>query len=75
VIRLIALCRVAPHRGYVVEPCNSPQKFPHPAVVIDRYLTGETLIEAYWKSVYGLGEGVFVGEPLAAPVRDAKRQE
>ncbi|MCP2937667.1 hypothetical protein NK983_33720, partial [Salmonella enterica subsp. enterica serovar Typhimurium] len=28
---------------------------------------GETLIEAYWKSVAWPGEGVFVGEPLARP--------
>jgi uncharacterized protein (TIGR03790 family) len=53
--------------GTVVEPCNIPQKFPHPAVVIAHYLGGETLIEAYWKSVAMPGQGVFVGEPLAAP--------
>jgi len=53
--------------GTVVEPCAFPQKFPHPAVVIDRYTRGETLIEAYWKSVAWPGQGVFVGEPLAAP--------
>jgi uncharacterized protein (TIGR03790 family) len=55
--------------GAVVEPCNFPQKFPHPAVVIGRYLRGETLIEAYWKSVAWPGQGVFIGEPLAAPYR------
>ncbi|MGB5600964.1 MAG: TIGR03790 family protein [Gammaproteobacteria bacterium] len=53
--------------GTVVEPCAFPQKFPHPAVVIDRYTRGETLIEAYWKSVAWPGQGLFVGEPLAAP--------
>lgn len=53
--------------GTVVEPCNLPQKFPHPAVAIGHYLAGETLIEAYWKSVRMPGQGVFVGEPLAAP--------
>ena len=53
--------------GAVTEPCNYPQKFPHPGVVISQYLTGETLIEAYWKSVAWPGEGVFIGEPLAAP--------
>lgn len=53
--------------GAVTEPCNYPQKFPHPGVVINRYLAGETLIEAYWKSVAWPGEGVFIGEPLAAP--------
>lgn len=55
--------------GTVVEPCNFPQKFSNPAVVIARYLHGETLIEAYWKSVAWPGQGVFVGEPLAAPFR------
>ncbi len=53
--------------GTVVEPCSFPQKFPHPAVVIDRYTRGETLIEAYWKSVAWPGQGLFVGEPLASP--------
>lgn len=55
--------------GTVVEPCNLPQKFPHPAVAIAHYLAGETLIEAYWKSVLMPGQGIFIGEPLAAPFR------
>jgi uncharacterized protein (TIGR03790 family) len=55
--------------GTVTEPCNFPQKFPHPAIVIGRYLRGETLIEAYWKSVAWPGQGVFIGEPLATPFR------
>jgi uncharacterized protein (TIGR03790 family) len=53
--------------GAVVEPCNFPQKFPHPAIVVSHYLAGETLIEAYWKSVMMPGQGIFIGEPLAAP--------
>jgi uncharacterized protein (TIGR03790 family) len=53
--------------GTVVEPCNFPQKFPNPGVVVTRYLFGETLIEAYWKSVEMPGQGLFVGEPLAKP--------
>lgn len=53
--------------GAVVEPCNFPQKFPNPGVVAGHYLTGESLIEAYWKSVQMPGQGVFVGEPLARP--------
>ena len=57
--------------GTVTEPCNFPQKFPRPDVVIDRYLDGETLIEAYWKSVEWPGQGIFIGEPLAAPFRPA----
>ena len=55
--------------GAVVEPCNLPQKFPHPALVIGNYLRGDTLIEAYWKSVAMPGQGIFIGEPLAAPFR------
>ena len=53
--------------GTVVEPCNFPQKFPDPPLVMKYYLNGETLIESYWKSVYWPGQGVFVGEPLAQP--------
>lgn len=53
--------------GTVVEPCNLLGKFPHPGVVMERYLSGATLIEAYWHSVAMPGEGIFVGEPLASP--------
>ncbi len=53
--------------GAVVEPCNFIQKFPNPAVMMHYYLRGNTLIEAYWKSVAWPGQGVFVGEPLAKP--------
>ena len=55
--------------GTVIEPCNLPQKFPHPPAVIGSYLAGDTLIEAYWKSVAMPGQGIFIGEPLAAPFR------
>ena len=58
--------------GTVVEPCAMPQKFPNPAVVAKYYLAGETLIEAYWKSVAMPGQGIFIGEPLAAPFRKKK---
>lgn len=53
--------------GAVVEPCNFATKFPVPAVVMAHYLQGETLIEAYWKSVQMPGQGLFIGEPLARP--------
>ena len=53
--------------GAVVEPCNFPTKFPVPGVVMAYYLQGETLIEAYWKSVSMPGQGLFIGEPLARP--------
>jgi len=56
--------------GTVVEPCAFTQKFPRPDIVIDRYLNGETLLEAYWKSVAWPGQGVFIGEPLATPFRE-----
>lgn len=55
--------------GTVVEPCNFPQKFPHPAVLLRHYRRGDTLIEAYWKSVAWPGQGIFIGEPLAKPFR------
>jgi uncharacterized protein (TIGR03790 family) len=53
--------------GTVVEPCNYPMKFPVTSRVLPHYFRGETLIEAYWKSVQWPGEGLFVGEPLARP--------
>lgn len=53
--------------GTVVEPCNFPQKFPDPVVLMAHYLNGDTLIESYWKSVQWPGQGLFVGEPLARP--------
>lgn len=53
--------------GTVSEPCNHPQKFPHPQLLLLHYLQGSTAIEAYWKSVAWPAQGLFVGEPLAAP--------
>ena len=55
--------------GTVGEPCNHWQKFPNPSVLLRHYLDGDTAIEAYWKSVAWPGQGVFIGEPLAAPFR------
>ncbi|NOQ87982.1 MAG: TIGR03790 family protein [Gammaproteobacteria bacterium] len=57
--------------GTVVEPCAFTQKFPNPGIVIERYTKGESLIQAYWKSVAWPGQGVFVGEPMASPFADA----
>ena len=53
--------------GTVVEPCAFPAKFPDPVVMMKHYFAGETLIEAYWKSVAMPGQGLFIGEPLARP--------
>lgn len=53
--------------GTVVEPCNFREKFPDIPVLMGRYLGGETLVEAYWKSVLMPGQGVFIGDPLARP--------
>lgn len=53
--------------GTVSEPCSHWQKFPHPAVLLKHYLLGASAIEAYWKSVAWPAQGVFIGEPLAAP--------
>lgn len=60
--------------GTAHEPCNFRQKFPDVSVVIGRYLGGETLIEAYWKSVQMPGQGVFIGEPLARPFGGVRSQ-
>ncbi|MGZ8246615.1 TIGR03790 family protein [Methylomagnum sp.] len=67
--------------GAVVEPCNHLAKFPFPAVLMLHYATGNTVLEAYWKSVAAPGEGVFIGEPLAKPfaprilARDGRRMK
>ena len=53
--------------GTVEEPCNYTEKFPQASVLVRRYQRGETLIEAYWKSVQWPGQGLFLGEPLARP--------
>jgi uncharacterized protein (TIGR03790 family) len=53
--------------GTVSEPCAHPQKFPHPQLLLSHYAQGSTAIEAYWKSVAWPQQGVFIGEPLAAP--------
>jgi uncharacterized protein (TIGR03790 family) len=53
--------------GTVVEPCNVRGKFPDPGVLMESYTSGRTLLEAYWQSVQQPGEGIFIGEPLAAP--------
>jgi uncharacterized protein (TIGR03790 family) len=53
--------------GAVTEPCNYWQKFPNAQVLLSHYLAGETLIESYWKSVAWPAQGLFIGEPLAAP--------
>lgn len=55
--------------GTVSEPCNYWQKFPQPTVLLRHYLAGDSAIEAYWKSVAWPAQGVFIGEPLAAPYR------
>ena len=57
--------------GTVDEPCNYPQKFSRASVLIDQYWRGATAIEAYWKAVQWPGQGLFIGEPLAQPFRDA----
>jgi uncharacterized protein (TIGR03790 family) len=55
--------------GTVSEPCNHWQKFPNPTVLLKHYVQGNSAIEAYWKSVAWPAQGLFIGEPLAAPYR------
>lgn len=57
--------------GAASEPCNHVQKFPHPQVLVLAYAQGVSALEAYWRSVAWPGQGVFVGEPLAAPFAPA----
>lgn len=59
--------------GTVSEPCNHWQKFPNPSVLLRHYLNGDSAIEAYWKSVAWPAQGLFIGEPLAAPYRSRPR--
>ncbi len=53
--------------GTTSEPCAHWQKFPHPQALMLFYGQGATAIESYWKSVLWPQQGLFVGEPLAAP--------
>jgi uncharacterized protein (TIGR03790 family) len=53
--------------GTVSEPCAYAEKFPNVAVLFEHYSHGETILEAYWKSVVMPGQGLFIGEPLAQP--------
>jgi uncharacterized protein (TIGR03790 family) len=53
--------------GTVVEPCSLIGKFPDPGLFLAYYRRGDTLIEAYWRSVAMPDQGVFIGEPLARP--------
>ncbi|WP_083685846.1 TIGR03790 family protein [Massilia putida] len=55
--------------GTVSEPCNHWQKFPNSTVLLKHYVQGNSAIEAYWKSVAWPTQGLFIGEPLAAPYR------
>jgi uncharacterized protein (TIGR03790 family) len=58
--------------GSVSEPCAHLGKFPNPGVLFSHYLKGDTLLEAYWKSVAMPGQGLFIGEPLARPYGPAR---
>ncbi len=59
--------------GTVSEPCNYWQKFPNPSVLLRWYVSGDTAIEAYWKSVAWPAQGLFVGDPLAQPFTRTSR--
>ena len=59
--------------GTVSEPCNYWQKFPNPTVLLRRYLSGSTALEAYWGSVLWPAQGLFIGDPLAAPYARFRR--
>jgi uncharacterized protein (TIGR03790 family) len=52
--------------GTVNEPCNYTEKFPHPLVGF-YYARGFTIGEAYTMAVQAPYQGLFAGDPLAAP--------
>jgi uncharacterized protein (TIGR03790 family) len=52
--------------GTVVEPCNYPEKFPSPQNYFYQS-RGFNVAECYYQSVTNPYQGLFVGEPLAAP--------
>jgi uncharacterized protein (TIGR03790 family) len=57
--------------GNVSEPFAINDKFPNTDIMVRSYSSGDTLIEAYWKSVRTTYQGQFIGEPLAAPYAPA----
>jgi uncharacterized protein (TIGR03790 family) len=59
--------------GTTSEPCAHLQKFPHPQALLLFYAQGASALEAYWKSVLWPQQGLFVGDPLAAPFSRAGR--
>jgi uncharacterized protein (TIGR03790 family) len=52
--------------GTVSEPCNFTSKFPHPFYAY-YYARGWSAGEALWMSVENPYQGLFAGDPLAAP--------
>lgn len=58
--------------GTAHEPCAILAKFPKTSVLLRHYFSGQTLVEAYWKSISMPGEGNFAGEPLARPFGGAQ---
>ena len=61
--------------GTVREPCNYTQKFPKSSVLASHLLAGDSLMEAYSKSVEWPTEGLFIGEPLARPYSRIRASE
>ncbi|HOW96841.1 MAG TPA: TIGR03790 family protein [Kiritimatiellia bacterium] len=55
--------------GAVNEPCAYIEKFPDPLVFF-WYARGFSLGESYWMSVANPYQGLFIGDPLAAPYAD-----
>ena len=52
--------------GTVAEPCNYSSKFPDPIMAFF-YARGFTIGEAYAMAVFAPYQGLFAGDPLAAP--------
>ncbi len=59
--------------GTVSEPRNFQERFPRASLLIPSYYQGETLLQAYAKSVRQPQLGQFSGEPLARPFGSVAR--
>lgn len=60
--------------GTVSEPCNFTSKFPHPMYAY-WYARGWSAGEALWMAVENPYQGLFAGDPLAAPFAAEPRVE
>lgn len=53
--------------GTITEPGADYRQFPQASILVNTYFSGNTVVEAYTKSVELPTRGAFVGDPLARP--------